>query len=463
MKKISKRLISSLLAIAMLASTLAFSVIAYAEDFVSINNTNFTDDNFRTIISRAYDENNDGFLNTEERNLSVMTLAAYVEEICGEDATIENLKGIEFFPNLRKLYCAGIGLTSLDVSSNTKLVLLSASGNNLTDITLGTQNNLENLDVSANDLTSLSLATCPNITNLQCYSNALTRIDVSVLPRLEIFYCQQNSLATLNLKSNQALTKLHCAHNCLWELDLSANTNLQELTSAEIGNQWVKTGSYKQGVMVYANHVFSKSAGLVASSLDITQETEEGTVTTLAYANGNFYTRDARLLKDRLVDEKGKLYDGIIYTYNVGNANCENMTVNVVVNRTFYQVNYYLDETKQELISYEIVNAGSSSYAPAVPDAPECKRFVAWSDEATNVMQDMDIYIIWADDHVMHWLIDRSYNVSMYCENCIERTVSFNFRDAYNSRKGQPNYVEKGDMNKDGVINAKDYAIIIHL
>lgn len=460
--KTIKKIISSLLAVTMVFSTMAFAVVANAEDLISINENTFPDRNFRDIILEVYDTNHDKFLSADERNKSIMTLAAYLEEVCGEDAVIDNLQGIEYFPNIVKLYCSGIGLNSLDVSHNTKLNLLSASGNNLKSVTLGTQTNLRSLDISCNELTSLDLSVCPNLTTLECFSNEITALNVSVLPNLQLLYCQQNALTRLDLSQNTNLYDLHCSNNKLWELDLSANTNLYDLTSVEIGNQWVSTSSYLQAGIVYANHVFSNTARLLSTSLDVVTETEDGTQTTLGYKNGNFFTDEAGMLKDKLVDENGVVYDGLTYVYNVGNENCENLTVNVAVTRTFYQVNYFLDETKQvRLANYNVLYGGSAA-APEVPDAPQCKRFVCWSDTATNVTEDKDIYIVWADDHVMHWSIDRNYVVRMYCENCVEKTITFNYLDAHNSKKGQSNYVEKGDMNKDGVINAKDFTMIIH-
>ncbi len=462
MKNGFKKVISSLIAAAMLIGSLSFGCLAFAEDLVSINETNFPDKNFRSIIMQVYDANSNGFLEASERSRSVMTLAAYAEEICGEDATIDNLQGIEYFPNLTKLYCSGIGLNALDLSKNTNLTYVSASGNRLASVTLGNQQKLSNLDLSANELTSVDLSGCPNLTTLECFSNSLTALDVSMLGNLSLLHCQQNKLTALNLKNNPMLTNLYCSNNNLWELDLSANTNLSGITSSEIGNQWVSTTAYLQANKIYANHVFSKTSNLLSTSVDVVTDSEEGTTTTLGYANGNFFTSEVKYIKDKLVDENREKHDGILYKYNVNNANCENMTVNVVLSRGFYQVNYYLDATKQERLAYHLVTSGGSVTAPAVPDAPTCKKFVSWSGVANNVTEDKDIYIVWADDHRMHWNIDDRYNVSMYCEKCSEKTVSFNFLDALNAKRGQSNYVERGDVNNDGCINAKDFAIIIH-
>ena len=58
-----------------------------------------------------------------------------------------SLQGIDFFPNLQLLACAGNQLTELDVSKNTALDWLTCE-----------QNNLTSLDVSQTAVTTLCAA-----------------------------------------------------------------------------------------------------------------------------------------------------------------------------------------------------------------------------------------------------------------------------------------------------------------
>ena len=151
--------------------------IAVQSAGVAIDNTNFPDANFRTIVE-YYDTNKDSSLSDTE--------IAAVEEIACYDKGISNLKGIEYFTALRSLNCGRNQLTSLDVSKNTAL------------------------------------------TKLYCKKNQLTVLDVSKNTALTYLRCNYNQLTSLDVSKNTALTKLYCSNNQLTSLDVS-NTNVDEL------------------------------------------------------------------------------------------------------------------------------------------------------------------------------------------------------------------------------------------
>ena len=151
--------------------------IAVQSAGVAIDNTNFPDANFRTVVEN-FDTNKDG-------NLSDTEIAA-VEKIDCAKKGITNLKGIEYFTALKKLKCFKNQLTSLDVSKNTAL------------------------------------------TYLDCYSNQLTSLDVSKNTALTGLYCSNNQLTELDVSKNTALTELNCSNNQLTSLDIS-NTKINVL------------------------------------------------------------------------------------------------------------------------------------------------------------------------------------------------------------------------------------------
>ena len=99
--------------------------IAVQSAGVAIDNTNFPDANFRTIVE-DFDTNNDS-------NLSDTEIAA-VKKINCFRKRITNLKGIEYFTSLDNLWCAENKLTALDVSKNTALTELSCDNNQLTSL-----------------------------------------------------------------------------------------------------------------------------------------------------------------------------------------------------------------------------------------------------------------------------------------------------------------------------------------
>ena len=187
---------------------------------VAIDNTNFPDANFRTIVEN-YDTNKDSSLSDTE--------IAAVEEIDCYDKGISNLKGIEYFTALRSLNCGCNQLTSLDVSKNTTLTKLYCKKNQLTVLDVSKNTALTYLRCNYNQLTSLDVSKNTALTKLYCFSNQLTSLDVSKNTALTKLYCDNNQLTSLDVSKNTALTGLNCGHNQLTALDVSKNTALTGL------------------------------------------------------------------------------------------------------------------------------------------------------------------------------------------------------------------------------------------
>lgn len=459
-----KRCIASVLAVLTFATCLSVGMVAMAESLVPINEANFADKNFRLIVSSVYDTNSNGYLEDSERNASYMSVSGQLEDILGEDAVITTLKGVEYFYNLSNLYCAGIGLEQLDVHLNSKLTRLYCGGNNLSSLILGSLPKLVYLDCSVNELASIDLSGVSGLKTLNCSTNKLESINLSVVPELTALFINQNELTNLDVSSNTALVNIKCTYNHIKELDLSNNTALTAITEQMIGNQWIHQDAYISANKIYINLTFKSVSNLVSSSLDTIIETEDGENVTSAYSNGAFCTLEANYLNGKLKNADQEEKDGFVYKYNVNNAECDNMTVNVETARNFYQVNFYLDETKQTRLSYNLVVVGNTATAPEIPEASSCKKFVSWSGDYTNVSEDLDIYIIWADDHnIVKNFNSTTGTIDVHCTKCADKDVRFNFASAYNTRVGEVGYDEVGDVNNDHVINAKDYAILYNL
>ena len=94
--------------------------IAVQNAGVAINNTNFPDANFRTVV-KEYDTDKD-------ENLSRAEIEA-VKEIKCYYKDIRSLTGIEYFTALQTLECYSNLLTSLDISGNTALKSLDCAKN----------------------------------------------------------------------------------------------------------------------------------------------------------------------------------------------------------------------------------------------------------------------------------------------------------------------------------------------
>ncbi|MCR4852129.1 MAG: leucine-rich repeat domain-containing protein [Prevotella sp.] len=188
---------------------------------VTINATNFPDENFRNFITSNIDANGNGVLSDAE---IAGTTQMYIS---GKD--ISNLKGIEFFTALGDLHCNGNNLTSMDVSKNTKLTFLYCFNNQLTSLDVSKNTALEYLYCSNNQLATLDVTKNTALKTLDCESNQLATLNVLKNTVLEHLSCSNNQLTTLDVTKNTALKTLNCESNQLTKLDVSKNTALTTL------------------------------------------------------------------------------------------------------------------------------------------------------------------------------------------------------------------------------------------
>ena len=194
--------------------------IAVQSAGVAIDNTNFPDANFRTVVKK-FDTNQDSSLSDTE--------IAAVKKIKCSNKGITNLKGIEYFTSLNILWCTDNQLTALDVSENTALTELYCNANQLTSLDVSKNTALTKLYCYNNQLTTLDVNKNTALTDLACKSNQLTALDVSKNTALTYLDCYANQLTTLDVSKNTALTYLDCYANQLTTLDVSKNTALTEL------------------------------------------------------------------------------------------------------------------------------------------------------------------------------------------------------------------------------------------
>ena len=194
--------------------------IAVQSAGVTIDNTNFPDANFRTVVKK-FDTNQDSSLSDTE--------IAAVKKINCSNKGITNLKGIEYFTSLNILWCTDNQLTALDVSENTALTKLNCCFNKLTSLDVSKNTALTILECNANRLTSLDVSKNTALTELNCSINKLTALDVSKNTALTELYCNDNQLTSLDVSKNTALISLSCVCNQLTSLDVSKNTALTKL------------------------------------------------------------------------------------------------------------------------------------------------------------------------------------------------------------------------------------------
>ena len=154
---------------------------------VTINSTNFPDNNFRNRVA-YYDKDGNGVLSTAELNaVTGMYLYNY---------SISSLQGISYFTNLETLNCESNYIKTLNLTQNTKLKSLSCKSQhgNLTSLKVPTS--ITSLDCSYNtSLGSLDLSSHNSLVTLTCSYCGLTSLKVSAGDyNLRTIYCDNNKL-----------------------------------------------------------------------------------------------------------------------------------------------------------------------------------------------------------------------------------------------------------------------------
>ena len=220
------RLVSALLTLAMVFTFLPFSAFAAntASTGIAFDSLDFAlkfpDAVFRSFLIDYCDTNNDGKLDVDIKSMTIP--ASYA---------IKRLKGIEFFEDLEKLDCHGIGLTTLNVGKNFKLKELDCSGNQLKDYLPILSSGLKKLNCSNNKLTHMNLGSLYglNLEEVDCSNNEITNIVMDSVGELVKFDCSNNDLMTLDVSQCFKLKELNCSGNQLMELDVSSQTQLKQL------------------------------------------------------------------------------------------------------------------------------------------------------------------------------------------------------------------------------------------
>ncbi len=188
---------------------------------VAVNEANFPDPVFRSVISSSFDSDRNGVLDSRELLVA--------RNIWCDKMGVKSLKGMELLPELRGLYCMNNQIESIDISKNQQLTGVWCSGNPLTSIDLTQNPGLEWLYCSDCKLTELDVTKNPKMSYLECNTNSIKELDLSNNPELEHLTCGSCQLKELDVSHNPKLTHLDAFRNKLKTLDLSNNLKLKRL------------------------------------------------------------------------------------------------------------------------------------------------------------------------------------------------------------------------------------------
>ncbi len=152
-------------------STVITAANAPESDGVVLSEENFPDPAFLEYVAAYYDGNGDGVLSAAE--------CYFVEEMSLEGDMFTDLTGIEYFTELRVLYCYETGVTELDISANNKLEEVELQSNPLETLTVGRQDSLLSLAVIDASLTELNVSGCPALMVLGVVDTPVEKVDIS--------------------------------------------------------------------------------------------------------------------------------------------------------------------------------------------------------------------------------------------------------------------------------------------
>lgn len=450
----NKKLLSVISVLVAIIMTLGIVTVgglfAYGDDTVVINETNFPDEVWRTIVKEKYSSDGKVLTKNDVAGVTFISVSGDAIYVFGEDSdvTITNIKGIEKFTDLKTLRCGYVGLQTLDTSAMPQLTELTCEGNELTALNLYNNQALKVLNCAGNELEAIDVSRLVNLTRFECYANYITSLNLSALTSLQTLSCFNNELTSLDVSHNTALTSLKCARNHLTSLDLSANSSLRGITNYNIGSQTVTAKAIIDKQYYVVTIPINNPANIVSSNTDRIEEVGGVDLVVPGYDINGFVTEDFDGIKN-----------GIDYFYKTTDAESENMSVHINVERDFHQVNYYMDEEMTELIESQIITTGDSSTPPAITP-PICKAFVQWSDDTSNIQEDKDVFASFVDDH--HYVISSFVNniVTITCTTCGD-SFTADFEQIADSRTGDEDYVDIIDFNKDDIINGIDYAYLL--
>lgn len=187
--------------------------------------TAIPDPNFeQALIDLGYDDVIDG-----------QVLTANIENVLYLDVqnkNIEDITGIEDFTALIELRAGLNNFTSIDLSQNVALMILSfLQSQPLTALDVSANVNLEELMLDCPLLSTVDLSNNPNL--LMFYSRGegnLTSIDFTNNPLLEWVQIRSDAISELDFSNNSLLEAVECHCNQLTSIDVSNSLVLEVLS-----------------------------------------------------------------------------------------------------------------------------------------------------------------------------------------------------------------------------------------
>lgn len=236
-------------------SIMLFAPVGIYADDIPVDEAHFPDANFRAFV-KANTANGDDVL-TEAEAAKITTFGNGLKGL-----GITDLTGLKYFSNLTTLYCQdNSGLTSIDLSGNTKLQELNITGCKVTSLDFSNNPNMTNINCAdMKTLTDINVSACTNLQYLFVGNNPLTSLDVTKNTKLKQLSIHKTKITSIDISKNTALSKLYAFGNPqLKSLDWTHNTGLTYLSVYD--NKWptldVSMLKYLQTLLCFNNNLTS--------------------------------------------------------------------------------------------------------------------------------------------------------------------------------------------------------------
>ncbi|WP_455058245.1 leucine-rich repeat protein [Jutongia sp.] len=187
--------------------------VAYAaeqtEEGVVIDKENFPDENLRNYLKESgFDQNDDGYFSQSELDAVEEMEAIYNE--------LENLKGLEYFRNLKSLDIRLNNISGeLDLRLLPNLTSIYCDDNEITSIRFGENCKLELIECNYNQIEVLDVSGLDHLDQLGCTGNPLKVLKFNEKWTSIRLYCDECSLTSLKIPESldASQTRINCENN----------------------------------------------------------------------------------------------------------------------------------------------------------------------------------------------------------------------------------------------------------
>ncbi|MEW7278281.1 immunoglobulin-like domain-containing protein [Aquimarina sp. 2201CG1-2-11] len=180
------------------------------------------DDAFETFLE------NNGYGNGVANDDYVYTALIEVSEGFNiHNGLVEDMTGIEDFRDMWFLGCRNnTNLTSINLSKNTKLTVITLANNNLASLDLSNNVLLEQVYLDGNtNLGDVDISNLTSLTNLSLSNTGINSVDISMNPLLRQLILNDNNFTEFDISNYPNIIQLRIANNQLTSLNVANGNN----------------------------------------------------------------------------------------------------------------------------------------------------------------------------------------------------------------------------------------------